>query len=132
MQEELVMRRSWMLLKYAYGAVLVLIGLDKALGLNLIANWEGYVSDLALSTLPIEAGVLVLGLGVIEIAVGVLMLTKWTRLAAVLAIAALALIVINLLSMGLYDIAARDVLLALGLLVLVWLTDAMPEERKWL
>lgn len=132
MNEELALRRSWMLLKYAYGATLVLIGLDKVFSLNLIANWEGYVSELALSALPIDAGALVLGLGVVEIAVGVLMLTKWTRLAAVLAIAALALIVINLLSMGLYDIAARDVLLALSLLVLVWLTDTMPEERKWL
>jgi hypothetical protein len=132
MNEHAALQRSRMLLKYAFGATLLLIGLDKVFGLNLIAGWEGYVSELALSVLPVTAGTVVLGLGIIEIVVGILMITQWTRLAAVLSIGALALIVVNLLSLGLYDIAARDVLLALALLVLVWLTDAVPQERKWL
>jgi hypothetical protein len=124
--------KSWTLLKYAYGLTLLVIGIDKVFRLNLIANWEGYVSDFALSVLPVGASTIVMVLGIAEILVAILMLTAWTRLAAIIAIITLAVIVINLLMLGLYDIAARDVLIALGALVLVWLTDAVPGQRRLL
>jgi hypothetical protein len=132
MAEESTIRKSWTLLKYAYGVTLLIIGIDKVFGLNLIANWEGYVSDFALSILPVGATTIVMVLGIAEIIVGILMLTLWTRLAAIIAIITLAVIVINLLMLGLYDIAARDVLIALGALVLVWLTEAIPGQRRLL
>jgi uncharacterized membrane protein len=122
--------KSRKLLKYSYGVALVVIGLDKVLGTNFIVDWQGYVSDLALAVLPVEAPTLVLLLGIAEILVGVMMLTKWTRLAAILTIIALAAIVINLLSMGLFDIAARDILIALGALVLFWLTDEETATER--
>ena len=124
--------KSWTLLKYAYGVTLLVIGIDKVFQLNLIANWEGYVSDFALSILPVGAPTIVMVLGIAEILVAILMLTAWTRLAAIITIITLAVIVINLLMLGLYDIAARDVLIALGALVLVWLTDAVPGQRRLL
>ena len=129
MDSSLVLR-SQQLLKYAYGITLTLIGFDKVLRTNVIANWEGYVSDFALSVLPVGATTIVLALGIAEIVVGLLMITVATRLAAILAIATLAVIIVNLLSMGLYDIAARDALIALGALVLIWLTDALPRSLE--
>lgn len=117
-------KRSQTLLKFAYGLTLLLIGLDKVFALNFIADWEGYVSDFALAVLPLSAGTIVFILGIAEIVVGIMMLTKWTRIAAMIAITTLGIIIINLLSMGLYDIAARDALIAIGALVLIWLSDA--------
>jgi uncharacterized membrane protein len=127
MNQELVLR-SWNLLKYAYGIALIIIGLDKALGTDFIVEWSKYVSPLALEVIPVSATTIVLVLGIVEVIVGVAMLIRFTRIAAILAIIALALIIVNLLSMGLYDIAARDLLIAFGALVLVWLTDALPES----
>ncbi len=116
--------RSYTTLKYGYGITLVLIGLDKLLRTNLIADWDGYVSGLALAVLPLSAGVIVAILGLAEIAVGGMILGRLVRQGALLAIATLIIIIANLFSLGLYDIAARDALIALGLLVLIWLTDA--------
>jgi hypothetical protein len=129
MNDQQTIARSQALLKYAYGLTLILIGADKVLQTNAIADWEGYVSPFVLSVLPVGALTIVAVLGIAEIAVGLLMLLKWTRIAAILAIIALAAIIVNLLSMGLIDIAARDALIALGALVLFWLTDAL-ERRE--
>ncbi|MBX4216241.1 hypothetical protein KW797_04835 [Candidatus Parcubacteria bacterium] len=124
MQTQMAIDRSVMLLKWAFGLTLILIGLDKVLGTNIIVEWAKYVGPLAQAVLPIAPATLVLVLGAAEIVVGIMMLTRWTQIAAYISIAVLALIVVNLFSLGMYDIAARDVLLALSLLVLTWLIGA--------
>jgi hypothetical protein len=68
--------------------------------------------------------------GVIEIAVGVMILTKWTRLGAYVASAWLCLIALNLLTTGHYfDVAARDLALAVGAFALARLEEARGEVR---
>lgn len=121
---------SQVLLKYAYGITLVLIGLDKLLQTNFIVLWTSYVSPLAQSVLPFTPEMIVIGLGFAEVVVGVALLTRWTRIAAYIVIAVLAVIIVNLLNLGLYDIAARDLLIALGALALAWLTKA--RERSYI
>ncbi len=61
----------------------------------------------------------------IEILIGVVILTKMTRVGAWLGIVALALIVLNLLSMGdaYLDIAARDIMMMLGLYAVARLSE---------
>lgn len=120
---------SQRILKYAFGVSLVLIGLDKVFHTNIVTEWEKYVSPLALSVLPITAVTLVSVLGVTEIIVGALFLTRFQKLAASLTILALAAIIINLFSLGLYDIALRDALIALSAYVFILLTAEM-EMRK--
>jgi len=124
MNTQMAIDRSIMLLKWAFGLTLILIGLDKVLGANIFVEWEKYVSPLAQAVLPIAPGTLVLVLGIAEVLVGAMMLYRFTRIAAYVSIAVLALIVVNLFSLGMYDIAARDVLLAFSLLILIWLLDA--------
>lgn len=102
------------MLAYAYGAVLILIGLDKAFGTNIITDWVKYVSPLAQSVLPVPPATIVLVLGIAEIIVGIIFFTRWVRIAAFISILVLIVIIINLFSLGLYDIAARDALIALG------------------
>lgn len=101
-------------LTYAYGAVLILIGLDKLFQTDIIANWAGYVGPLAQSIIPLTPSTFVMVLGAAEIVVGILFFTRYVRLACYIAIAVLALIIVDLLNLGLFDIAARDALIALG------------------
>lgn len=114
-------------LQYVYGAVVLVIGLDKLFRTDLIVNWEQYVSPQVASALPFDVGTFLFLMAVIEIAVGVLLLTKFVRIFAYVAAAWLVLISINLLMMGLVDIAARDLVLAVGAVVLAWLTEAVHE-----
>lgn len=121
--------RSLNLLRYSYGAVILLVGLDKLFGTDLIVSWPQYISPLALSLLPVSVSVFLIIVGIIEIAVAVLMLTKWPRLAAYLSAAWLVLIALNLLAGGYVDIAARDLLLAVGALALAELAAAKSEAH---
>lgn len=116
------------LLKYAFGVSLVLIGIDKVFHTNIFTEWEQYVSPLALSILPITAVTLVSVLGIAEIVVGVLFFTRFGKLAASVAILTLAAIIVNLFSLGLYDIALRDALIALSAYVFILLTSVTERE----
>ena len=121
--------RSLNLLRYSYGTVILLVGLDKLFGTDLIVSWPQCISPLALSLLPVSVPVFLIIVGLIEIAVAVLMLTKWPRLAAYLSAAWLVLIALNLLAGGYIDIAARDLLLAVGALALAELAAAKSKAH---
>ncbi|HXV94785.1 MAG TPA: DoxX family membrane protein, partial [Pseudonocardia sp.] len=92
-------------LRWAYGLVPVVAGLDKFL--NLLADWESYLSPAVASLLPVSPGTFMAVVGVIEIAAGVVVLTRWTRLGAYLVMGWLVLIAVNLLFAGHYDVAVR-------------------------
>ncbi|HEY0979452.1 MAG TPA: hypothetical protein VGE23_01265 [Candidatus Paceibacterota bacterium] len=121
--------RSLNLLRYSYGSVILLVGLDKLFGTDFIVSWPQYISPLALSLLPVSVPVFLIIIGLIEIAVAVLMLTKWPRLTAYLSAAWLVLIALNLLAGGYIDIAAHDLLLAVGALALAELAAAKSKAH---
>lgn len=104
-----------------YGLVPLLAGLDKFL--NILADWPSYVSPLAAAALPVSAQTFMYLVGVIEIAVGVMVLTKWTRLGAWIAAGWLVLIAVNLLAMGILDVAVRDLAMAVGAYTLANLAE---------
>lgn len=120
---------SWNLMRFAYGAVLLLAGLDKLLGTDFIVNWSKYISPLVSSFLPVSVPVFLGAMGVVEIAVAILLVTKWPRIGGYLSVAWLGLIAINLLMMGYTDIAVRDILLAVGAAALAELTVAVEQLR---
>jgi hypothetical protein len=63
--------------------------------------------------------------GVIEMIVGLAILTKWTRLGSYVASVWLIAIAINLVSTGMFfDVAVRDIEIALAAFVLARLTEA--------
>ena len=119
---------SQRILKYAFGIALIIIGLDQVFHTNIISGWEQYVSPLALSVLPITAVTLVSVLGIVEIIVGVLFFTRFSKIAAYLAILALIAIIIDLFDLHLYDIALRDLLLAITAYVFTLLTSVTERE----
>ena len=130
------MEQAWWALRTGLGVGPFLAGLDKYF--NLLANWPGYVSPLALKILPFSAQTFMHIVGVIEMIVGLAILTKWTRLGAYVASLWLLAIAINLVSTGMFfDVAVRDVEIALAAFVLARLTetrrtalssDALPEH----
>ena len=117
------LEQAWWALRIGLGIGPFLAGLDKYF--NLLANWPGYMSPLALKILPFSAQTFMHIVGVIEMIVGLAILTKWTRLGSYVAFAWLLAIAINLLSTGMFfDVAVRDVEMALAAYVLARLTEA--------
>ena len=118
---------SWSLLRYSYGAVILLAGLDKIFATNIIAEWPQYISPFVMGLLPVSVPVFLIGIGIIEVVVAIMMLTKFPRIAAYLSVAWLLLISVNLVLGGYLDVAIRDILLAIGAYVIAVLTDAVKR-----
>ena len=107
------MERVWWILKLTFGLVPIVAGLDKFLGL--LADWEGYVSPLARSLLPVDVSTFMKAVGLIEIAAGALVLSRYTRLGAYVVSAWLVAIALQLLTAGrFFDVAVRDVVMAIA------------------
>ena len=77
--------------------------------------------------LPVSAQTFMYVVGIIEIAVGLMVLTRWTRLGAWIAAAWLVLIAVNLVTMGFFDIAVRDLAMAVGAYTLARLAELRQE-----
>jgi hypothetical protein len=115
---------AWWLLRIGFGVAPALAGLDKILRTNLLADWPSYISPLAAGVLPVSGDVFMQVVGVIEVAVGIAILTVATRLGAYVASVWLVLIALNLISSGqFFDIAVRDVLMAVAAYTLARLTE---------
>jgi hypothetical protein len=105
------------------GAVAFLAGLDKFF--NLLADWPGYLSPLAAHLLPMSASSFMHIVGVIEMAVGAAILSGFTQICGYVAAAWLVAIAINLVTTGRYfDVAVRDVAMAIAAFTLARLTEA--------
>lgn len=106
------MGRIYYPLWLTYSLVPLLAGIDKFT--NLLVDWERYLAPIAADLLPVSPGAFMILVGVIEIAVGMAALTIFTRLAAYVATVWLVMIAINLVAGGYYDIAVRDLAMAVG------------------
>jgi len=126
-------------LKVTYGLVPLLAGLDKFF--NVLTHWENYVSPSLANMLPFSAHTFMMIVGVIEMVVGIAILTKLTRLGAYVAMAWLVLIAVNLILAGMLDVAVRDLAMAVGaytlgtvagLKGLAWLPGGVaPNAEQW-
>jgi uncharacterized membrane protein YphA (DoxX/SURF4 family) len=111
---------SYWALRAAFIAVPILAGLDKFT--NLLTYWPHYVSPAFARMLPMSPSAFMKVVGVIEIVAGLLVLSK-ARLGAYIVMAWMICIAINLTSMGLFDIAVRDLGLAVGAFALARLDE---------
>ncbi len=118
-------------LRLCFGIVPIVAGLDKFVGL--LADWSSYLAPSVERLLPVEASTFLVLVGVVEIAVGILVLTRLVRVGAMLAGGWLVLVAVQLLLAGDLDVAVRDLVLAVAALVLVQLHDvrqALAEEVR--
>lgn len=112
---------SWWALRLGLGLGPIIAGVDKYF--NKLADWSMYLSPLATRVVPVSATTFMHVVGVIEVIAGIVVLSRWTKIGSWVVMAWLLGIVINLLTMGMfYDLAVRDVEVAIGAFALAQLT----------
>jgi hypothetical protein len=113
---------AWWALRIGLGGAAFLAGLDKFF--NLLANWEMYLSPLAERLLPVSGAAFMHVVGVIEMIVGLMILTRWTRIGSYIAMLWLVLIAVNLIFAGaFFDVAVRDLEMAIAAFTLARITE---------
>lgn len=104
-------------LKYTYGLVPIVAGLDKFV--NLLTDWGKYVSEGFLSVLSLEAATFMMIVGIIEVVAGILVLVK-PKIGGLIVMFWLIAIALTLIFSGSFlDVAVRDLVMAVGAFVLV-------------
>ncbi len=128
---------TWLILKYTYGLTFIILGIDKFF--NFIAPWEQYVSTYMLTHVPVSAPIFIMGIGTLEIFLGILILAQWTRTGAYFILLWLLTFAVNLFAMRAhYDIALGSIVIAVGAFTLARLTtvkngllkNMMLEKQK--
>ena len=100
------------LMRYTYGLVPIVAGLDKFT--NLLTDWKNYIAPSINSALPFSASTFMAIVGVIEIIAGVIVLIR-PHIGGYIVMAWLILIALTLLLGGhYYDVAVRDLVMAIG------------------
>jgi uncharacterized membrane protein YphA (DoxX/SURF4 family) len=125
---------AWWALRIGLGVIPFLAGLDKFF--NLLTNWEMYLSPMAQRLLPVSGTTFMHIAGVIEMVVGLAILTRWTRIGSYVAMLWLVAIAVELMSTGkFFDVAVRDLVMAIAAYTLARLTevkqpvaDSQPES----
>lgn len=114
-------------LKYTYGLVPIVAGLDKFT--NLLTNWKDYLSESLISMLPFTPATFMSIVGIIEIIAGVLVLLR-PKIGAWVVMAWLILIALTLIFSGHYfDVAVRDLVMAVGAFALAKLSNASTIKK---
>jgi hypothetical protein len=122
--------RIYTLLKFTYGLVPIVAGLDKFT--NLLTDWDKYLNPTLAQMLPFSPHTFMLIVGVIEIIAGLIVLAR-PAIGAYIVMAWLALIALTLLaSKGYLDVAVRDLVMAIGAYSLAQLarTEGRPKAQS--
>jgi hypothetical protein len=114
------------LMRYTYGLVPIVAGLDKFT--NLLTDWKNYIAPSIGNMLPFSASTFMSIVGVIEIIAGIIVLLR-PRIGGFIVMAWLILIALNLIISGnYYDVAVRDLVMAVGAYSLARLSIVKVHE----
>ncbi len=120
---------AWWALRIGLGLGAFLAGLDKFF--NLLTDWTMYLSPLATQVVPVSASTFMHVVGVVEMVVGLGVLTRWTRLGGYVMSGWLVAIAVNLLTTGMFfDLAVRDIEIAIGAFVLARLSEVRQHVAE--
>lgn len=112
---------AWWALKIGLGVGPIVTGIDKYF--DKLADWGMYLGPLATKIVPVSAATFMHGVGVVEIVAGLIVLSRWTKVGSYIVMIWLLGIVVNLLTTGMfYDLAMRDVEIAIGAFALAQLS----------
>lgn len=119
----------WSTLRIVFGLVPIVAGLDKFT--NLLTAWERYLAPAIAHLIPMSPGAFMHVVGVIEIIAGIgVLFTPWTRVFAWIVGLWLLGIALNLVIAGYYDIAVRDIVMAITSFCLARLTVPHPAAIR--
>lgn len=120
---------TWLALKTTYGLLFVIAGADKFL--NLIVYWPQFLNPMLPSMFGVVPTYIIHAVGIVEIIIGLTVLSQFTKLGGWIVAAWFMLIVVNLLGMWSYlDVAVRDTVLAIGAMALACLTDVKRDIEQ--
>ncbi len=112
----------WWLLRVGLGVGVFLAGLDKFF--EVLTTWSMYLSPLAERLLPVSPDAFLRAVGVVEMAIGAAILTRWPRVGAYALAVWLVGIVVNLaLAAHFWDLVVRDLEVSLSAFALARLTE---------
>jgi uncharacterized membrane protein YphA (DoxX/SURF4 family) len=115
-------------LKYTFGLVPIVAGLDKFT--NLLTDWESYLNASLVRMLPFSASTFMSIVGVIEIVAGLLVLVR-PRIGGYVVMAWLVCIALQLIAgQHFYDVAVRDLVMAVGAFSLAQLSTAYEGKTS--
>ena len=119
-------RQAFRILQVGFIVAPILFGLDKFF--EVLVDWDRYLAPAVTDALPVSGHTVMLAVGVVEIAAGVLVALR-PRIGGYVVAVWLWVIIVNLLVVGDYlDIALRDFGLSLGALALARLAEAFPSD----
>ena len=117
--------KSASLLKWTYGLVPIVAGADKFM--HILTDWDKFLAPAIANMLPVSAGSFMSVVGVIEIIAGILVLVK-PKIGSLVVALWLIGIALNLLLTGQYfDVAVRDVVMAIGAFSLYMLSEKQKD-----
>lgn len=120
--------QAYQILHFAFTVAPILAGLDKFF--HLLTNWDMYLAPWIARMLPVSGHQFMLAVGAIEVIAGLLVAVK-PKIGAPVVAAWLLGIILNLVSMGaFFDIALRDLGLALGATALWRLSLEFDVRRR--
>lgn len=118
---------GWWALRIGLGVGPIITGIDKYF--NKLADWGMYLSPLVTKIVPVSVPTFMHVIGVVEILAGLIVLSRWTKIGSYIVMFWLLGIAVNLVTTGMfYDLAMRDVEIAIGAFVLSQLT-AVREAK---
>lgn len=113
------------ILKWTYGLVPIAAGADKFT--HILTDWDKYLAPIVTDILPLSAGNFMAIVGIVEIVAGILVLVR-PKIGSLVVGFWLIGIALNLLLSGQYfDVAVRDVVMAIGAFSLFLLLN---DERR--
>ena len=118
---------SWWALRIGLGVGPIVTGIDKYF--NKLTDWTMYLSPLATKVVPVSAATFMHIVGVLEVIAGLVVLSRWTKLGSQIVALWLLGIAVNLLTTGMfYDLAMRDVEIAIAAFVLSQLSAVRAQQ----
>jgi uncharacterized membrane protein YphA (DoxX/SURF4 family) len=118
---------SWWALRIALGVGPIIAGIDKYF--NKLTDWGMYLSPLATKAVPVSVATLMHAVGLVEIIAGLIVLSHWTKIGSYIVMFWLLSIAVNLITTGMfYDLAVRDVEIAISAFVLSQLTSVREQQ----
>jgi uncharacterized membrane protein YphA (DoxX/SURF4 family) len=126
-KEATQMERVISILRWTYGLVPIAAGADKFL--HLLTNWDQYLAPAVTKIIPLAPHTFMSIVGIIEIVAGIIVLVK-PKIGSIVVSLWLIGIAFNLLLTGKYfDIAVRDIVMAIGAFSLYLLLNDTSHER---
>jgi len=116
---------AFLMLWAGFVAIPLIMGVDKFF--NVLTNWEHYLAPWLVQISPVSPHTMILAIGVVEIAAGIMVALR-PRYAAFVVALWLAGIIVNLVTYpGFYDVALRDFGLMVAALALAVLARSYTQ-----